>query len=146
MLTQMRGFLRYIFVTLCGVLVLASIVGATAVVLKYGVEAESRGCQSRGGCQDWPFDAREWASYGNLSTPVRSWMVEDLLTNFGVAGQTKAWVDTNLGTPDRNDKLAPRCAYTYWLGPVQALVTTQSEWLCLNFEGEEVTEATVLRQ
>jgi len=105
----MRGFIRYIFVTMCGVLVLASVVGATAVVLKYGVEAESCS-QSSGGCQDWPFDAREWATYGNLSTPVRSWMVEDLLNKVGVTGQTKEWVDTNLGTPDRNDKLAPRCA------------------------------------
>ena len=142
----MRGFIRFFFVTMCGVLVLASVVGATAVMLKYGVEAESRGCQSSGGCQDWPFDAREWGTYGNLSTPVRSWMVEDLLNNVGVTGQTKAWVDTNLGTPDRNEKLATRCAYVYWLGPVQALVTTQSEWLCLNFEGEEVSEAAVLRQ
>jgi len=142
----MRGFIHYIFVTMCGVLVLASVVGATAVVLKYGVEAESRSCQSSGGCQDWPFDAREWATYGNLSTPVRSWMVEDLLNNVGVTGQTRAWVDANLGTPDRNDKLAPRCAYAYWLGPDQALVTTQSEWLCLNFEADVVSEAVVLRQ
>ena len=141
----MRGFIRYIFVTMCGVLVLASVVGATAIVLKYGVEAESRGCQSRGGCQDWPFDAREWGTYGNLSTPVRSWMVEDLLNNVGVQGQTRAWVDTNLGTPDRNDKLTMRCAYAYWLGPVQALVTMQSEWLCINFEADAVTEAVVQR-
>jgi hypothetical protein len=142
----MRDFVRYLFVMLCGMLVLASVVGATAVLLKYGVEAESRGCESRGGCQVWPFDSREWGTYGNLSTPVRAWMVEDLLTNGGVNGQTKAWVDANLGTPDRNDKMAARCEYVYWLGPVQALVTTQSEWLCLNFEGDVVTEAAVLRQ
>ena len=89
MLRQMRGFIRYFFVTMCGVLVLASVVGATAVVLKYGVEAESRGCQSRGGCQDWPFDSREWGTYGNLSTPVRSWMVDDLLNNVGVRARRR---------------------------------------------------------
>jgi hypothetical protein len=142
----MRGFFRFFFLTMCGVLVLASVVGATAVLLKYGVEAESGGCESRGGCQEWPFDSREWGTYGNLSTPVRAWMVDDLLNNVGVAGQTKAWVDTHLGTPDRNEKLATRCSYVYWLGPVQALVTTQSEWLCLNFEADVVTAAVVIRQ
>jgi hypothetical protein len=141
----MRAFIRFFFLTTCGVLVLAAVIGATAIVLKYGVEAESRGCQSRGGCQEWAFDAREWATYGNITTPVRLWMVDDLLNHVGVEGQQKAWVDTNLGTPDADPKLAERCAYAYWLGPVQALITTPSEWLCINFEGEAVSEAVVVR-
>jgi hypothetical protein len=141
----MRAFIRFLFLTSCGVLVLAGIVAGAAVVLKYGVEAESRGCQSSGGCHQWAFNPREWATYGNLSQPVRSWMVDDLLQSVGVQGQTKSWVDANLGTPDLNPKLAQRCAYLYWLGPVQALITTQSEWLCINLETDVVTEAAVIR-
>jgi hypothetical protein len=142
----MRDFIRFLALMATTLLVLAAVIGAIAIVMEYGVEAKSRGCQSSGGCEEMAFEARDWQTYGNLTQPIRLWMSRDLLDNVGVAGQTHNWVQANLGAPETNEKLASRCQYVYWLGPVQALVNVNSEWLCLNFEGDTVSEAVIVEK
>jgi hypothetical protein len=142
----MRDFVRFLALMATSVLVLVAVIGAIAIMLEYGVEAKSRGCQSSGGCEQVAFDARDWQTFGNLTQPVRLWMSRDLLDNVGVTGQSRDWVHVNLGAPESNEKLASRCQYVYWLGPVQALVNVNSEWLCLNFEGDTVAEAAIVEK
>lgn len=138
----MRGLIRAVFWSLTVALLVGATFGAVGVVLTRGW-ADATECEPKTKCETLPFDSVEWKAYGDWSNPVRLKMIDDLSASYGVRGKTRAWIDDQLGTPEKTHPFGDQCDYVYWLGPSRTLVATEFEWLCLNFGDGVVKDATL---
>jgi len=139
----MRSLLRALGLVLVSAVLLGCLAAAAAVLAR-GWAAAVR-CEPPTKCEGAAFDATEWKAFGNWTDPVRLRMVDDLTQRLGLVGRTRAWVDAELGTPERAERFAAACDYVYWLGPERNLAGAGFEWLCLRFDGDTVSEARIVR-
>jgi hypothetical protein len=138
----MRGLLRAVFWSVTVAMLIVAAFGAVGVVLTRSW-ADAIQCEPKTKCETLPFDSVEWKAYGDWSNPVRLKMIDDLSASYGLRGKTRQWIDEQLGTPETTHPFGERCEYVYWLGPARSLVSTDFEWLCLNFSDGVVANATI---
>jgi hypothetical protein len=138
----MRRLIRAVFWSVAIALLVGAAFGAVGVVLTKGW-ADATDCEPKTKCESLPFDSVEWKAFGDWSNPVRVKMIDDLSASYGVRGKTQAWIDEQLGTPERTHPFGEQCDYVYWLGPSRTLVATEFEWLCLEFGDGVVVDATL---
>ena len=134
--------IRAVFWTTLVSLLVIGTFGTVAVVLTEGWKQATE-CEPVTKCDKLPFDSTLWKAHGDWSNPVRVKMVDDLVARHGIVGQTRAWIEEQLGTPEATHPFEARCDYVYWLGPARTLVATEFEWLCLRFADDLVVESTL---
>jgi hypothetical protein len=141
----MRRFLRAVCWSVAVSSVIVGVFGTVGIVLTKGW-ADATACEPPVKCQQQPFDSKLWKAYGNWNDPVRLKMIEDLSASYGLRGKPRAWIDEQLGTPEKTHPFAGECEYVYWLGPSRALIATEFEYLCVNFEAEAVVDARIMTE
>lgn len=87
------------------------------------------------------FDSAIWkrAEYA-ANEDVRIKMVDDLLKRHRLEGMTRQQIDELLGRPQPTTYFRDY-EYVYYLGPERGFLPIDSEWLCLKFRNNIVTEA-----
>ncbi len=70
-------------------------------------------------------------------------MVDDLLSRFELIEMTREQIHDLLGPP-RDTPYFREFDCVYLLGPERSFIGIDSEWLCLNFADNVVTEAKVM--
>lgn len=92
------------------------------------------------------FDSAKWKAslVADDNTPIRLRMVDDLTKRTKLIGMSKSEVDALLGRPPSTDYFRAY-DYVYWLGPERGFFSIDSEWLCLKFKNNIVTEARIMR-
>jgi hypothetical protein len=138
----MRSFIRAVFWSTTIAVLVVAVFGAVGIVLTKGW-TEATECEPKTKCEKLPFDSTVWKSYGDWNNPVRLKMMDDLSASYGVRGKPQAWIDEQLGTPERTHPFGDQCDYVYWLGPAPTLVATEFGWLCLSFSDGVVVDATL---
>jgi hypothetical protein len=139
----MGRFLRNLFWCSAVAAVVIGVFAAAGLVLTRGW-ADATACEPPVKCQQQPFDSQLWKAYGNWSDPIRLKMIDDLSASYGLRGKPRAWIHEQLGTPETNNPFAGECEYVYWLGPSRALIATEFEYLCLDFEAEAVVNPRIV--
>ena len=89
------------------------------------------------------FDSNQWKSHLESHNNIKQRMVNDLLLHYSLVGMSVEEVTQLLGKPPQTNYFKD-CNYVYWLGPESGL-GVDSEWLCIKFENNRVTEAVVRR-
>lgn len=93
-----------------------------------------------------PFNSTIWRASLESQTsaePVRIDMVDDLLIRHKLTGASRAEIEQLLGKPPKTIHFS-EYEYVYWLGPERRFMSIDSEWLCLKFSNNQVTEARIL--
>ncbi len=96
-------------------------------------------------CKSIAFETSGWHDKERRRAPeyVRVRMADSLLKQ-DLIGRPRREIDTLLGPPDETDYFLDY-DYVYWLGPESGMFGIDSEWLGIKFDGDIVTEATLLR-
>ena len=139
----MGRILRAVFWSVAVATLILGVFATAGLVLTRGW-ADATACEPATKCEKQPFDSQLWKAYGTWTDPVRLKMIDDLSASYGLRGKPRSWIDEQLGTPETNNPFAEECEYVYWLGPSRALIATEFEYLCLNFEADVVADASLV--
>ncbi len=93
-----------------------------------------------------PFNSKVWKASLESETsaePVRLDMVDDLLARHKLKGASRTEIEQLLGKPPKTNYFSDY-EYVYWLGPERSLLGIDSEWLCLKFSNNQVSEVRIL--
>jgi hypothetical protein len=111
---------------------------AICLLLLLGPVLEDYGQRAR-------FDSTAWkASEGSWQNPVHFRMVDDLLQRYKLQGMPRQEIEKLLGKPPETEYFRDY-DYVYWLGPERGFISIDSEWLCIKFEKNIVTQADIRR-
>ncbi len=80
----------------------------------------------------------------NRMYPVRLRMVDDLIKRYRLEGMSRQDIENLIGKPPPTDYFRGY-DYVYFLGPERGLIRIDSEWLCIKFQNNVVTEARICR-
>lgn len=75
---------------------------------------------------------------------IRVCMINDLLHRYKLVGMTRTELEKLLGKPPPTNYFRDY-EYVYWLGPERSYMSIDSEWLCINFKNDKVSDARILR-
>jgi hypothetical protein len=98
-------------------------------------------CDQAGECDKQPFESEAWKTASDQHV-LKIRMVDDLIENYDLDGQSREFIDELLG-PARSGFLG-NCDYVYWLGPERGVISIDSEWLCINFDGDVVRDHKII--
>ncbi|MBU6455395.1 MAG: hypothetical protein KGS72_26730 [Cyanobacteria bacterium REEB67] len=95
------------------------------------------------------FDSEAWkkvatAQSGQRENPVCLRMVDDLLARYKLEGMSRAEVEKLLGKPPTTNYFK-EYDFVYMLGPERSFISIDSEWLCIKFKNDVVSEVRICR-
>ncbi|WP_157967909.1 hypothetical protein [Paraliobacillus sp. X-1268] len=73
------------------------------------------------------------------------YIVDDLINTYDLKGKTKSEVMTLLGPPNETEYFKTEKNIVYYLGDERGFIPIDSEWLVIDFDGNEKVNNYVVR-